>query len=128
MFSGITLVPVNDIDSAWDIVKNYYNVENGLVDRLIKYIEDNWLNNNRSLYRREIRKLNKLINKNNAGFLEVFHYLKECLILSNIEFRRLINSGKNKPRKRVYIEQDNEIYRLWNSYNNNLISLEELLV
>jgi len=40
----------------------------------------------------------------------------------------LINSGKNKPRKRVYIEQDNEIYRLWNSYNNNLISLEELLV
>ncbi|EEQ81223.1 hypothetical protein NCER_102474, partial [Vairimorpha ceranae BRL01] len=55
MLSGIALVSVNDIDSAWDIIKNYYNVENGLVDRLIKYTEDNWLNNNSSLYRREIR-------------------------------------------------------------------------
>ena len=55
MLSGIALVPVNDIDSAWDIIKNYYNVENGLVVRLIKYTEDNWLNNNSSLYRREIR-------------------------------------------------------------------------
>ena len=54
MLSGIALVPANDIDSAWDIIKNYYNVENGLVVRLIKYIEDNWLNNNRPLYRREI--------------------------------------------------------------------------
>ena len=146
MLSGIALVPVNDIDSAWDIIKNYYNVENGLVVRLIKYIEDNWLNNNRPLYRRETwsyyetlrgrtnnslkglhSKLNKLINKNNGGFLEVLHYLKECLVLSNIELRRLIDGGKNKLKKRVYIEQDNKIYRLWNFYNN-LISLEELLV
>ena len=146
MLSGIALVPVNDIDSAWDKIKNYYNVENGLVVRLIKYIEDNWLNNNRPLYRRETwsyyetlrgrtnnslkglhSKLNKLINKNNGGFLEVLHYLKECLVLSNIELRRLIDGGKNKLKKRVYIEQDNKIYRLWNFYNN-LISLEELLV
>ena len=141
MLSGIALVPVNDIDSAWNIVKNYYNVKNEQVDHLIKYIKDNWLNNNRPLYRREIwsyyetlrgrtnnslenfhSKLNKLINKNTADFLDVLHYLKECLILSNIELRRLIDEGKNKLKKRVYIEQDNKIYRLWNSYNNNLIN------
>ena len=33
---------------------------------------------------------------------------------------------KNKLEKRVYIEQDSKIYRLWNSYDNNLTSLEEL--
>ena len=118
MLSGIALVSVNDIDSAWDIIKNYYNVENGLVVRLIKYIEDNWLNNNRPLYRRETwsyyetlrgrtnnslkglhSKLNKLINKNNGGFLEVLHYLKECLVLSNIEVRRLIDGGKISQEK-----------------------------
>ena len=118
MLSGIALVPANDIDSAWDIIKNYYNVENGLVVRLIKYTEDNWLNNNSSLYRREIRshygtlrrrtnnsakgfhsKINKLINKNIAGFLEVLHYLKECLILSNIELKRLIDGGKISQEK-----------------------------
>ena len=54
MLSGIALVPVNDIDSAWDIIINYYNVKNEQVDHFFKFIEDNWLNNNRPLYRREI--------------------------------------------------------------------------
>ena len=97
MLSGIALVPVNDIDSAWNIIINYYNVKNEQVDHFFKFIEDNWLNNNRPLYRREIwwhygtlrrwtnnsaegfhSKLNKLINKNNAGFLEVLHCLKNA--------------------------------------------------
>ena len=72
MFSGITLVPVNDIDSAWDIIKNYYNVENEQVDHLIKYIEDNWLNNNRSLYRREIRSHYETLKRRTNNSAKVF--------------------------------------------------------
>ena len=72
MLSGIALVSVNDIDSAWDIIKNYYNVENGLVDRLIKYTEDNWLNNNRPLYRREIRSHYGTIKRRTNNSAKVF--------------------------------------------------------
>jgi hypothetical protein len=142
MIIAIALVPIDEIDNVWTYVRSIYNFDNENVQSLPKYVEINWISDSRPLFSREVwshygtlcgrtnnvaegfhSKLNKLINKNNSSFLEILYTLKDMQISNEVELNRLIAGGKPKRRKKVYVDQEGKIERLWCSYNSRLISL-----
>lgn len=71
--------------------------------------------------------LNKKMNKTTTSFWEVANVLKKMHCYAEIELRRLVGGGKPKPRKNIYIKQDDKISQLWSLYDRRCISLVELM-
>lgn len=145
--SALPLIPLEKIDEAWDYILQCWTTDNPSVTALKRYIEENWLlRSDGSLFSREtwnhfgdLRgrtnnsaegfhvKLNKKINKSTASFWEVGYILKQIQIHSNIELRRLVGGGRPKSRKRIYVQQNERIKRLWDLYENRALTTFELL-
>jgi hypothetical protein len=53
--------------------------------------------------------------------------IKDIRYSNHTELLRLINGGISKPRRKIYIEQDEAIERLWVLYIQGRLSLERLV-
>jgi hypothetical protein len=145
--SCLALIPLNSIDSAWRYITSMWPLNISLVDELKSYIQNTWLSNNdESLFSPRtwnkygiIRgrtnntaegfhsKLNKKVNKYTVSFWEIGSILKSIQIHCDIEFRRILGGGRPKSRKKVYVDQETHISRIWMQFENDEISLIELI-
>ncbi|KAG0437465.1 hypothetical protein DMUE_3670 [Dictyocoela muelleri] len=146
MITALSLIPFEDIDEGWDIIKRSLLHTLWQVNALCDYVERKWLTNNRPLFNRQIwsqhgvysgrtnnfaesihSKLNRALNKSRPYFYEVVEKIKELQLSSSLECQRLVGGEEPKPRKPIYILQDEKIERLTNNYSSRIINLVEFL-
>jgi hypothetical protein len=119
MISALALIPSEDIDNAWMIIRSRFTEYDSNVEFLLEYVDNNWLCNLRPFFSRDVwshhgilrgrtnnaaegfhSKLSKLINKTNSCFSEVLNTLKEIQMSNEVELHRLIAGGVPKRRKK----------------------------
>jgi hypothetical protein len=105
----LALIPSEDIDNAWMIIRSRFTEYDSNVELLLEYVDNNWLCNLRSFFSRDVwshhgilrgrtnnvaegfhSKLSKLINKTNSCFSEVLNILKEIQMSNEVKLNRLI--------------------------------------
>ncbi|KAG0420600.1 hypothetical protein EQH57_0078 [Dictyocoela roeselum] len=147
MITALALIPLDDIDRGWSIIKSSLLYNSGQIDALFAYVENVWLLDTRPLFSREIwsqhgvfrgrtnnyaeglhSRINKSINKTRPNFYELTQKLMDLQTISSIEYQRLVDGGEHKERKKIYVEQEKRIYKLMNMYDNRLIDLHQLLI
>lgn len=146
MITSLALIPLDDIDEGWEIVKSSFLNPTWQVNQFLAYVEDVWLSRRRSLFGREIwsqcgvlrgrtnnyaegvhSAINASINRAHPNFYELLHILFRMQTLHSLEYLRLIDGGGNKPRKRNYIQQDLRIEEAYELFGRRLIDLRQLL-
>lgn len=145
--SSLPLVPLVEVDTAWAYIQSCWPTNHEQTLELKEYIYRTWISvSDGSLFDRVVwnqfgvvrgrtnnvaegfhSALNKKINKTATSFWEVGSLLKKIHSYADVELRRLVGGGTPKPRKRVYIRQDEKILLLWNLYDRRCISLIELM-
>ena len=144
--SSLALIPLHDIMNAWIYIQSLLLNPSVETILLFEYVENNWLSNDRPLFSRDVwsqngvlrgrtnnaleglhSKLNRQINKVNPNFFVGVIKLIGVEWEFDVELARILNGGIPKPRKRVYVLQDDKIRRLLNFYQEGTIDLYALV-
>jgi len=131
MCSALAHIPIDDIDEGWIIIMTN-TPDNDKLQIFYDYFIEQWLENpiiSRSVwncYQRRHRtnnivegwnsKLNKILNKPQPTFIDLYHCLKKEAENSDLLYERSYLNMEGKRRKKTYIQLDQRIKKTLAQY------------